>query len=202
MLHWRLKTPKKKDFSLIELLVVVAIIGVLAAVAIPAYNKYRVNAVQAALSSSLNSIGKGFAACLTLNQWAQCDTLGEIDVSCPDCGTPSSNSGNSRWCVTAEKPVGGTTYTGCLETTGGVPTVIGGWVKCNTLSVTYGCATAGGAVSINPTLTCSGVGCTATATVPAMCASGQTTITHGCTTGNAGDTVSSTSLTCTAGQCQ
>ena len=202
MLHLRLKKFQNKGFSLIELLVVVAIIGVLAAVAIPAYNKYRVNAVQASLSSSLNSIGKGFAACLTLNQWAQCDTLPEIDVSCPGCGTPSSNTGNNRWCITASMAVGGTSYTGCLETTGGVPTVIGGWVKCNTLTVTYGCAAGAMTVSINPALNCSGVGCSATAGVPTTCTVNGGTVAHSCTTGDAGDTVTSSSLTCTAGQCQ
>ena len=50
----------KKGFSLVELMVVVAIMGTLAAIAIPAYNEYRKSAKKAAYKADLSSLHKGW----------------------------------------------------------------------------------------------------------------------------------------------
>ena len=52
----------KRGFSLVELMVVVAIMGTLAAIAIPAYNEYRRSAKKNAYKADLTSLHKGWLA--------------------------------------------------------------------------------------------------------------------------------------------
>ena len=59
------KKQMKKGFSLVELLTTVGIIGILSAVAIPSYNKYRQNAAEAAAENSAENLIKAFQACLS-----------------------------------------------------------------------------------------------------------------------------------------
>ena len=52
----RLKTSGNKGFTLVELMIVVAIIGILAAIAIPQFAKYRARAYNSAALSDMRNL--------------------------------------------------------------------------------------------------------------------------------------------------
>lgn len=58
----------EKGFTLIELLIVVAIIGILAAVAIPQFASYRAKAYNSAASSDVKNLKTGMEAYMADNQ--------------------------------------------------------------------------------------------------------------------------------------
>lgn len=58
----------EKGFTLIELLIVVAIIGILAAIAIPQFSSYRQKAYNSAAQSDLKNLKTGMEAYMADNQ--------------------------------------------------------------------------------------------------------------------------------------
>lgn len=62
------KIRNRKGFTLIELLIVVAIIGILAAIAIPQFSAYREKAFHSAAASDLKNIKTGFESYNADNQ--------------------------------------------------------------------------------------------------------------------------------------
>ena len=62
------KLRSKKGFTLIELLIVVAIIGILAAIAIPQFSAYRQKAYNSASNSDVKNIKTGMEAYMAENQ--------------------------------------------------------------------------------------------------------------------------------------
>ncbi len=72
---------KQQGFTLIELMIVVAIIGILAAIAIPAYQDYVVRAKWADTLSSTGSIKTAISECINdqAGVIANCDTIAKLE---------------------------------------------------------------------------------------------------------------------------
>jgi len=99
-----MKKQTEKGFTLIELMIVVAIIGILAAIAIPQFSSYRIKAFNSSAQSDLKNF-------MTAEEAAYADTQGYVDVPGTSSGTPARITVAGMTAVGNSKGVGYTINT-------------------------------------------------------------------------------------------
>ena len=95
-----MKQIKNKGFSLIEILVTIAIIGILAGIAIPNYTKYQNKARDNVLETTAQQILNSYQVCMSLDTLDNCNGVGaaKLNISLPRGYASKGDHGNVGTC--------------------------------------------------------------------------------------------------------
>jgi prepilin-type N-terminal cleavage/methylation domain len=114
----------QKGFTLIELMIVVAIIGILAAVALPAYQDYTVRAKMAEVIGFAAQMKTSISECVASEgTLADCDTFNEVGLVALDISGASEHITSVAMTATTAAIVITPNWTGMGATVAGTPTL-------------------------------------------------------------------------------
>ena len=156
----------KKGFSLIEVLVAVAIIGIISAIAVPQFTANRNEAARVAGDTSISNIIKAFNNCRVLKDFSSCNSLSALKVTCPDCGDEDDTN---KFCahIIKGKDQSNPDFSACvsIDESGGSQSITrtyGGTLLKNVCKFTVTavgsgttCSPAAGSATVSPVVTCS-----------------------------------------------
>lgn len=107
----------QKGFTLIELMIVIAIIGILAAIAIPAYQNYIKRAAYTEVTTAMAPVKTAIDVCYaTEKDLTKCDTAGKIGETLPTGLTGKALKSITIAATTAAITASPNAYKGILET--------------------------------------------------------------------------------------
>ena len=112
----------KKGFSLLEVLIAVAIIAIISGIAVPQFTAQRNNAAKVASDTSAGNIAKAFKNCTALKTFSQCDKLSKIRVPCPAGSTCESGGTGTKFCAHLHKGDAGSDFKVCISIDSGTGT--------------------------------------------------------------------------------